>query len=715
MHVSRSIVSSGKVMSKYFIRIFFSKGAFFFFLFIPLLMLAQKQQTIDSLYYEYKATNEDTTKVELLFKIGKEKMRQQNIQQEELIAVYKEALLIAKKSKYKPAIAKAHNWLSRVYDSFKNDSLFHIHASEALEIYTRLKDEKNLCNMYLAIGNAYMFKSKYELATENFLKLLKVAEAISDSSNIAKAYNSIGNLNTEMKDYKNALSNYKKSLRIREALKDEQAVSHSYINIGNCYNYTEQPDSAIFYYTKALKLQHKLGNTHGPAWSYDNIGIAYQQKGDYERALEYHLLAKEIIDKYNIVSVKPGNDLNLGKTYFKLGNAYNALLFTDKAIEALKASGNIRFLITAYESKYQILEFQKRYAESLEYLKLLNHLKDSLFNVESVTHINNLQTAYIQEKMNREKELLELAEQEAHKNEIQKQRYLLYLVILLAIILSLIAIIIWAGYKRKIKHNAFITEQKNIVEQKNKEITDSINYAKRIQQAILPSRYSLTENLKNGFVIYKPKDIVAGDFYWLERKNDCIFFAAADCTGHGVPGALVSVVCSNALSKSVLEENISDPGKILDRTRELVIERFSKSEEDVKDGMDISLCAYYPSTQTLRWAGANNPLWLIRNGELKETMPNKQPIGKAEYAKPFTTHTIEIEKGDTFYLFTDGYQDQFGGPKGKKFKSTQLMKLLLSIKELNMPEQEAFLNKEFETWRGNLEQVDDVCMIGLRV
>jgi serine phosphatase RsbU (regulator of sigma subunit) len=194
-----------------------------------------------------------------------------------------------------------------------------------------------------------------------------------------------------------------------------------------------------------------------------------------------------------------------------------------------------------------------------------------------------------------------------------------------------------------------------------------------------------------------------------------IYFAAADCTGHGVPGALVSVVCSNAISKALLEEGITDTGKILDRTRELVIEKFSKSEENVKDGMDISLCRLDIANKSLQWSGANNPLWIIRNGELIEIKPDKQPIGNYAETKPFTSHDMELKTGDTIYVFTDGFQDQFGGERGKKFKASKLKELLLSVQNEKMDDQKIIIDNTFEKWRGNLEQNDDVCVIGVRI
>jgi serine phosphatase RsbU (regulator of sigma subunit) len=244
-------------------------------------------------------------------------------------------------------------------------------------------------------------------------------------------------------------------------------------------------------------------------------------------------------------------------------------------------------------------------------------------------------------------------------------------------------------------------------------VQDSIRYAKRIQSAILPPNREIDEKLPNSFVLYKPKDIVAGDFYWLESVDDTVLFAAADCTGHGVPGAMVSVICNNGLNRSVREYNLHDPALILNKTRELVVSEFAKSEEEVKDGMDIALCSL--KGNLLSYAGAHNPLWIIRNGELLETKANKQPIGQFDLPEPYTTHTFELQAGDSFYIFSDGYPDQFGGEKGKKFKTANFKKLLLSIQEESMTRQKELLDKAFEDWKGDLDQLDDVCVIGVRI
>lgn len=261
-------------------------------------------------------------------------------------------------------------------------------------------------------------------------------------------------------------------------------------------------------------------------------------------------------------------------------------------------------------------------------------------------------------------------------------------------------------------------EKENLI----REITDSISYAKNIQRAILPSDKRMKEYLKDCFVLYKPKDIVAGDFYWLEPVQNIILFASCDCTGHGVPGAIVSVICNNALNRAVREYGLVEPGQILDKCREIIIQGFEKSEEEVKDGMDIALCSL--EGNLLKYAGANNSLWIIRKGELIEIKANKQPIGLFDNQEPYDTHTILLEKEDILYIFSDGYVDQFGGITDdntfpvhgeKKMKSKIFKKLLLSIQAKSMDEQKIIIDEFFLQWKGNNEQVDDVCVIGVKI
>lgn len=276
-----------------------------------------------------------------------------------------------------------------------------------------------------------------------------------------------------------------------------------------------------------------------------------------------------------------------------------------------------------------------------------------------------------------------------------------------------IGLLFW-NFKFK-KEVVFRKESEDKLKEKNREILDSITYAKRIQSAILPQPKLVKEYFKDSFILYRPKDIVAGDFYWFEVIDGLILFAAADCTGHGVPGAMVSVVCNNALNRSVKEFSLKNPAEILDKTREIVIEEFEKSEEDVKDGMDISLCVLDPEAKKMLWSGAHNPLWILRNKEIIEYKADKQPIGKFAHAKVFTKHEIDLQQDDEIYIFTDGFQDQFGGERQKKYKISRLRELILALNFATMEEKKSRIDLAFESWKGDLEQVDDICIIGVRI
>ncbi len=301
--------------------------------------------------------------------------------------------------------------------------------------------------------------------------------------------------------------------------------------------------------------------------------------------------------------------------------------------------------------------------------------------------------------------------------------------------------------RKKTAHAAEMLEKKEnaekrtrIAEQRNRDITDSIRYAQRLQAAIQPPDQLFRKVLPDSFVVYIPKDIVAGDFYWLHYlprprgwnvDGDRVLFAVGDCTGHGVPGALVSMVCNDALRRAVQEFACTSPADILNKACKLIIGSFKPDDEEVYDGMDISLCALNTTTLKLEWAGAFNPLYIIRenggpdlhpnlhkekeNSRLEEIKADRRSVGLDGINLPFTNHHIQLQQGDMLYLFSDGYPDQFGGPKGKKFRTKQFKELLLRLHRLPVKKQKACLLDAFVHWKGNLEQVDDVCVMGIRI
>lgn len=273
---------------------------------------------------------------------------------------------------------------------------------------------------------------------------------------------------------------------------------------------------------------------------------------------------------------------------------------------------------------------------------------------------------------------------------------------------------LWSQSTAIHKEKERINEIKLEVERKHKEVTDSINYAKRIQFAILKEDAHVSPHLPEHFVLFKPRDVVSGDFYWGYEKENNWYVAAVDCTGHGVPGAFLTMLGSAFLNEICSVDDMLSPAEVLNRLRDKIIKEVS-GQGEIKDGMDLSLCRINLATLEMQWAGANNTLWYIQNEQMKEIIADKQPIGIYEIMKPFSNHTIHLRKGDSVYLYTDGYADQFGGPKEKKFKYKALQELLKSNATLGMEDQKKKLNEVFENWKGNLEQTDDVCIIGIRL
>jgi len=380
-----------------------------------------------------------------------------------------------------------------------------------------------------------------------------------------------------------------------------------------------------------------------------------------------------------------------------------------------------------------LYETEQDYKNAFTSLKQYKKIQDSIFNIEKIKNINDIENKLqltekekiiAEQSLSLEKEKVALA---ASKNNT------LMLIAGLAIVGIAFLFLFYYNGKTKKLYSLIQTQkkevelQKEIIEIKNKDVMDSIHYAKYIQGSMLPSAKAMNNSFSESFVLYKPKDVVAGDFYWTETINNNPVLAVCDCTGHGVPGAMVSIVACNALNRAINEFKLSNPALIFDKVNELMQETFSKSDYEVNDGMDGVLCVFDYENMKLHLAAANNPIWVVSPPSIKTELwqepwqlsqitPDKQPIGKyKEEVAPFNLKTVSIEKGEMIYLFSDGYADQFGGPKGKKFKYKPLQELLISIAHLPLDEQKQVLDSTIESWRGGLDQVDDMLVIGIRV
>lgn len=615
-------------------------------------------------------------------------------------------------------------YIYKIQDQYDKAILFY---NKSIKFRKAINDQKGTANALNNIGVIYDLQGNYAKAMVYFSKSLKIREEIKAKKGIASSLNNIGMVYFHQSNYEKAIEFYSRSLALKEELGDQLGLGNSLNNIGSIYSKQNIFDKAHEFYIKSLKIREKITDKKGIAQSLNNIGVVLKNQGKYNKAMAYFSkglkISEEIKDQYE----KSVSLVNIGEIYEYKGHLTKAL---DYSRQSLAIAQDIGAPTRVKDASKILWEVNKKLGNSeaaLKMYELFVATRDSINSEENQKAVIRQEYKYQYEKQaaadsvkNAEARKVKDAQLTAEKvkNKQQKQQnYFLFVGLAIAL---LFGGFIFNRFRITNKQKGIIEEQKEKVdtaydqlETKNKEVLDSITYAKRIQSAMLPKQKSITALLPRSFVLYKPKDIVAGDFYWLEQKGNKTFFAAADCTGHGVPGAMVSVVCNNALNKSINQYKLTLPGQILDTTREIIIHEFEKSEEEVKDGMDIALCAL--DGNTLQYAGAYNPLWIVRNGVVLETKADKQPIGRFGQPKAFTTHTLTLEKGDTIYIFTDGYVDQFGGKKGKKLKAKALRTILLSIQNLSMKEQKEYLDEAFENWRGNHEQIDDVCIFGIRV
>jgi serine phosphatase RsbU (regulator of sigma subunit) len=592
-----------------------------------------------------------------------------------------------------------------------------IYYDSALVMRTEIKDSSGIGYTLYGIGSAYNKQGNLMGALEYFLSSLKIMQAIKDKPGMGQCLNMIGTIYKDQLDLPNALNYYKQSLALSQESKSDKAMAAAMNNIAMIYQMENDTSAlALDYFLRALELRKKTGIKSSVAQSMDNVAICYQKMKKFPEALKY---SKDAMEIQQAIDDKGGiaNSLNiLGCIYqnqHKLDSAlFYALPGMEKAMELKYPEGKKR----AAQLLYDIYKEQGKWKEALEMHELLKEMNDKIVNEQTRKSGIRQEAQYKYEKQAAADSLKAVADKQIVAAQLDKEQAKNY-----ALFGGLALVLVFAGFmfnRFRVTRNQklVIEEQKHLVVEKQKEILDSITYARRLQEAILPPMDFVKLHLPESFIFYKPKDIVAGDFYWMETIGpDLICIAAADCTGHGVPGAMVSVVCSTALNRTVIEFGIKDSGKILDKTRSLVLETFARSSEEVKDGMDISLACINLKTGEMQWSGAFNPLWYISNEQMNEVTANKQPIGKNDQPLPFTTHALQLNKGDMLFLLTDGYADQFGGPQGKKFKYKPLKEMLLANHKEPVEKQMNILESKLAGWKGELEQVDDITIIGIRI
>lgn len=592
-------------------------------------------------------------------------------------------------------------------------------AQQGRDLAVEQRDLESMAWFLSQMANANLRLSKYTDALDQYHEATLIYEDMGLKEPLSYVYNNMANVHRETGNNELAYDYYNTALDLFIELDDSAGIAISYNNIGIIHMMAAEYELGMEMWQRSLDVKLGMGNELGAASTMNNMAMYYRDIGETEKALDFLSSVMEIETKHKDYHGMSLCADNIGELYMKQGDSALSFEYYKLGLEYAQQSESVMTQASAWLSLADVNYFFGEYQRAYDALEMHYYMRDSILGLDRQEQLDELEAVY-----GNEKKALEIENLEAEKERQNLQN--LALAIGLGL-MAILAIVILRGYRQKKKSHDIIAKQKeevehqhDLIEEKNKEILDSINYAKRLQEAILPSDERVKTELPDSFIYYVPKDIVAGDFYWMETRDDMLVFAAADCTGHGVPGAMVSVVCANALERSVMEFGLTEPAAILDKTRDIVIGHFSKSGDEVKDGMDIALCAMEMRSVNrnptkLKFAGANNPLVIIRNGEVIEIKADKQPIGRYAMASPFTGHEVDIQKGDVLYIFSDGFIDQFGGDKMKKLKYKPFKELLVSIAGMQMNQQRVELGRFFNQWKGELEQLDDVIVIGVRI
>ncbi len=586
----------------------------------------------------------------------------------------------------------------------------------SLKIREEINDLKGIANSYNSIGEICYEQGNLSQCLEYYDKSLIISEKTNDSWSIIYVCNKIGFVYKEQGENSQAVKFFKKGLEVGLDTENKREIANSYINIGSVQ---EQSFSlSLDFYNKSLLLNEEIGNKSGISRSLNYLGIFYEDKGDFISALKSFnkslRLNEELKNKNGIII----SEINIGRVLMKKGDLKIAEEKVEKALNMAKDLGNINLIQSATIRLTEIYQKQGKGLKALEMYKLHIQMKDSLNNEATQKATAQQQAKYEYEKQKaiddvEHDKLLAIEQEDKAKQKV--------ITIAIGVGLGLVVVFLLFVFNRlqvTKKQKIVIEQQRDEVEVAHKEIRDSINYAERIQRSFLATDELLNNNLKDYFVFYQPKDVVSGDFYWAGKlANNQFAVVNADSTGHGVPGAIMSILNISSIEKAI-DNKLVKPADIFNHTRNTIIERLSKdgSEEGGKDGMDASIISFDFENNKFSYTAAQNPIWIIRNNEIIEIKGEKMPIGKHDNdTVPFVGGEFETQKGDIVYTITDGFQDQFGGKKGKKFKLRPFKDYLISITHLPMHEQKEKLTETFTNWKGELEQVDDVCAIGVKI
>jgi tetratricopeptide (TPR) repeat protein len=631
-----------------------------------------------------------------------------------------------------------YNNIAQVYIN-KGDMLNAIKSyQKAIGIANKYNKIKENATYHSNLAYCFDLTGDLEKALEMYKISLSIAEKITNEEDanyiIAGVFSGFGRIYQIQKDFKTALDYFYKSKTLYNKLNQKKKETESLNNIGSVYTSIGDLDKALEIYNEANLQFIELNFKKGISMTYNNIANIYIKQKKFDKAIIF--LRKSIVLNTEIAyqSGLFANYENLGDVYTELHKYDSSKFYYEKGYEIAKNLGNPESIKTISLVMSKLYETNNDLYNALRFYKIHKIASDSIINDETKNLTNKML-----HQLEFEKQKILIEKEQEKKDLIIKEENTRKNILILSIIVILIVVLMFSFFlynRFKITNNQkkIIEVQKKEVEQKNKDITDSIQYAQKIQSAILPNEEIFRKTIPDSFILFKPKDIVSGDFYWLSDREDYVFYATADSTGHGVPGGFMSMLGTALLNEIIDERKLKDCGEVLTLMREKIMQALKQTgDSESKDGMDMVLIRIDKKTLKMEYAAANNSFYVIasetkqsvnsegllhsvRNDGLVELPCDKMPVGVYHSeVKPFQTFKHQLNKGDIIYTYTDGYADQFGGEKGKKYTYKRLREKLVAISGKPLAEQKMSLENEFESWKGDNEQIDDVCLIGVKV
>jgi len=678
--------------------------------------------TVDSLKLVLNSQEQDTARVNTLNAIAGAIFSDDP---DEAIKYGTEAKDLAQKLNYPSGLALANKNIGLGYYFQGKYTEVLKYWEPSLEIYEELGDEQMKANLQGNLGAVYYSLGEKTRALELYLPALKMAEKLGDTPRIGTLLQNIGIIYEELPGALDTARNYLlRSIQIGEAINRDDILGVSLLNLGNVYMVKGEFDSAMYYLNKSLII-----NTSSTyiATALNYLGNIHNEKEEYQEAIQTYNDALNAAEKENsqleIVRIL----LGLAATYENMEEQEQAIAYYKRAESIAEEIGLNKELSNIYEGLATNYAKLFDYNNAYKYLSLQNTVDNATIRIQSNDSTSNLLFNY---QLGKKQDEITLLEQQRKIEQLMSRRQ--KAISISVGIIGLFILALAGGLYNRIR---FIRKTNQKINEQKAQITDSITYAERIQSAILPSQKLMNEVLPEHFILFRPKDIVSGDFYWIKEVQDHVVMLDADCTGHGVPGAFMSMLGITIFNELIGEKCYDAPGAILDQLREkiknMLVQQGNSDEQ--KDGMDIALAVYNKKNREIHFAGANNPLYIVRenhtddreleeyasidNGDYRlfEIKGDKQPIGRHWEEHPFRTTSVYLKERDTFYIFSDGYIDQFGGEDRKKFKSMNFKKLILSVQRDPMEIQKYKIEKAFDEWKGSYEQIDDISVLGVKV